>query len=150
MNQLIFAWMIVIVALLGSLAPFLPGDNNDPLGFGGFSRAWDLNQKITAKGEDRAAQRAKLLFRGRLTRNQLQKIEQAVMEVLSQETDGPQYVQARGFPRNVIWMLAYDFYPVRVIGHALEEGGRPNDPVMPEANWVLTNKHKRISLDRAP
>ena len=47
-------------------------------------------------------------------------------------------VQARGFPRNRLWIVHYHLYPLRVIGKPQETGGLPNDPVDPRAQWVVS------------
>jgi hypothetical protein len=57
-------------------------------------------------------------------------------------------VQTRGLARNEMWVLSYDLYPVRVKGKFLEEGGRPDDPILPEADWTLTQQKDGLKLER--
>ena len=71
-----------------------------------------------------------------------------VEKVKAESKGGTIYVQTRGISRNEMWVLAYDLYPVRVVGRFLEEGGKADDPVLPEAHWVITQDKHKLGLER--
>jgi hypothetical protein len=152
MDRKILARMIMVFLLLSMVLPFLPGKPKDPFGLGGMQRAWKTNQRIMAFPPGSADQRAILRFRGMLKPAMIRQLMEFVeeVEVFSRtEAKGETLcVQLRGISRNVMWTLAYDFYPVRVIGRFYEEGGRPDDPILPEADWVLTQLKSSLELER--
>jgi hypothetical protein len=175
MNRILLTRMVVACATLAILLPFLPAeDKNNPLGLGGFQRALNINRRLAEHPPDSAARNARIRYPGRLrpaqVRKLLERIEQVRVEegaAAAQREAGtvnregsaespapnraaPVCVQARGFLRNEFWTLSYDFYPIRVIGSFMEEGGRAHDPVLPEADWVLTVTQNALELERVP
>ncbi len=58
-------------------------------------------------------------------------------------------LQVRGLPRNLVWQLAYDLYPARLVGPWQEQGGQPDDAFREDADWALTlTRRGRLFLRR--
>jgi hypothetical protein len=48
-------------------------------------------------------------------------------------------VQVRGAPRTNDWIFAYHLYPLEIRGRFYEEGGREDDALDPEADWLISS-----------
>ena len=148
MNRLILARMAAIIALLAVLIPLLPGSRDDPLGLGGFQKTWKINQRLSRLPESGPDRSALLRFGGMQGKARARRLFDFVERVKADSEGEGQTVQTRGISRNEMWVLAYDFYPVRVIGRFREEGGGAGDPVLPGVDWTLTQDEKQLTLER--
>jgi hypothetical protein len=154
MNRTTLAQVLVIIVILSAFLPILPCNPKNRLGLGGFLRAWELNRKLAAHPFGSAESRTFTRLRGKLITERVRQFMDSIEKVLGQarEQGNPETVrvQVRGIMRNEAWLLAYDLYPVRVIGRFREEGGLSRDPVLPEADWTLTQRRGYVELERVP
>ncbi|MBU0754171.1 MAG: hypothetical protein KJ645_03465 [Planctomycetes bacterium] len=150
----LLVWVVIVLTTLGMLIPLLPGGKKDPLGLGSFWPVLEFNKTVAARSPHHPETRAQLRFLGQFGKQKTAQLMQAVQQVkaaVEAERLSDVHVQVRGFARNEAWVLAYDFYPIKVIGRYADEGGFPNDPILPEADWTLTQrKQGRLRLERVP
>lgn len=153
MDRYILTKIIVIVVTLGALLQFLPGNVENEMGFGSIQRAIEYNRLVGSKAPGSVVKKAITRFRGKSHPKRIKLFMEFVARIQEEEKlredPGRVMVQVRGISRNEKWTLAYDLYPIRVIGKYIENGGKSDDPVLPEADWVITQgKEHLMSMER--
>jgi hypothetical protein len=144
MDRQTIAQAVAALVILAALVRWLPsGGPDDLLGRGD---AWELLPAVeqTLKQPDSDLPAALLRTSVGANDPRREKIVKHWVELLGLErelraraTPG-QLVQVRNMARNDQWTLAFDLYPLRVVGQTLEEGSTRDTPVFDGADWVLT------------
>lgn len=144
MDRQSIAQAVAALVVLAALVRWLPGGGpSDLLGRGA---PWELLSAVAQVARDPDAPQAVGRLRNSMgTGNKLAGLNiahwahltQLVRELRARAAPG-QVVQLRHLARNDMWMLAYDLYPLRTAGRSLEDGSLRDEPVDPQAHWVLT------------
>ena len=144
MDRQTIAQAVAALVILAALLRWLPpGGPDDALGRGD---AWALLPAVQQVLKEPASDLPTAMLRTSVGQNDPRRekiirhwgeLLAAERELLQRATPG-QVVQVRNLARNDMWTLAFDLYPLRVVGQTFEEGSGRDAPVLPEADWVLT------------
>jgi hypothetical protein len=144
MDRQTLAQALAALVMLAALVRWLPpGGPDDVLGRGD---AWSLRPAVAQVLAEPDSDLPAAMLRTSVGANdpRREKIIRHWMELIALEREllaraqPGDVVQVRNLARNDMWTLAFDLYPLRVIGQTLEEGSRRDAAVLPEADWVLT------------
>jgi hypothetical protein len=147
--------MLVVLAIL---VRWIPVDDpfKDPLGRGAPIEALKLDEYLLQlEARDPLAPRAfmrgfgkndperwKAYFIRRL--REAERIQEQFRE------DPSVFVQFKGVPRNEMWPLMYDLYPVPMVGTWAEDGSTEDDPTLPGAIVVETRLERPVDQTAEP
>ena len=123
---------LVVVAAAGR---WLPREPRRPLALGDALRDWRFDRELSKLRP--AVRRGRLLPRLGYQEQTWVRLLQAARKIESESGDDVT-VQLRGAPRDQWWTLSYLLYPRHLTGSVYEDGGRPDDQVEREADWLVT------------
>lgn len=147
------AAMLVVLAILVRWIP-LDDPQKDPLGRGAPLQALQLDAYLQdLEEQDPQAPRAYLRGFGKNDPQRwmlyfVRRLREAD-RIQEQFREDPEvFVQFKGVPRNEMWPLMYDLYPVPMVGTWAEDGSTEDDPTLPGATVIETRLERPV--DQAP
>jgi hypothetical protein len=148
------AAMLVVLAIL---VRWIPVDDpfNDPLGRGAPIESLRLDAYLgELEARDPLAPRAFMRCYGKADPDRwkayfMRRMREATRIQDLYREDSSVFVQFKGVPRNEMWPLMYDLYPVPMIGTWMENGSTLDDPTEPGATVVESRLERPTEQESA-
>ncbi len=155
MDRKVATQIVAMLVVLSVLIRWIPAENSvaDPLGRGAPLDSLALDEYLQQLEEfDPEAPRAFLRGYGRKDPERWlpywrRRLREAA-RIHERFADEPElFVQFKGVPRNEMWPLMYDLYPIPMKGIPFESGSSEDDPTLPGAIVLESRLERPVDMD---
>ncbi|MDG2148911.1 MAG: hypothetical protein P8N09_05235 [Planctomycetota bacterium] len=158
MDRTVATQIAALVVVLAILVRWIPGEDpfRDPLGRGAPLEVLKLDSYLKElQARDPLAPTAYLRGFGKKDPDRwkayfVRRMRDAARIQESYRDDPSVFVQFKGVPRNEMWPLMYDLYPVPMVGTWAENGSTRDDPTEPGATVVESRLERPVDEVSAP